>query len=212
MTGFSRLNRASRNDARSMLILGVLTAAANAHATAFTWDGQFNELWGFRNGLLPPLSSTNWSPDLGQFAPIPDADDTVAFTQLNTNNTIDLGGSERAVQSVTFGAGIGYTLTNGSLTLGKGNLAATGSQTHRLDINTALSNNGEWNIANNGTVEVNATLSGAGATGLTKIRHGHAHPRRHGSEQRVQRRACDRRNIESRQTQWRGRGARAADY
>ncbi|MCP3974030.1 MAG: hypothetical protein GY720_06000, partial [bacterium] len=94
-------------------------------------------------------------------APIPDSDDTVAFSQASANTSVDLNGS-RTVKSLTFGGNTGYTLTSDesihSLTLVDGDVTATGTATHEFNIDVTLDSSGTWSIGNP-LVKVNRLLT-----------------------------------------------------
>ncbi len=126
--------------------LAVLVASLTVPAQARNWTGNINDDWG---------DPGNWFP-LG--LPLIEP---VEFPASASSTSPDLNAS-RTVLSASFSGGLNYSITEGvsgsSLTLAGGDLAATGTGSHRLQ-HVTLDADGTWSI-DNPQIEVDGDLTG----------------------------------------------------
>ena len=146
----------------SLLIPGTCARGAD-----ITWTGALNNQWGFTSGF--PLNLTNWSP----FTSTPGSGSDVLFDDTGMNNIIQLGGN-RSIRSIEFAGTNGYTLSGSgnTLTLGSGDLTASGALGVILTTSVDVQASAEWDIGDGATVIVNGGLDESGTTPFVLTKSG----------------------------------------
>ena len=131
---------AERLTALAALFCFSLFASDRARATDFDWAGDISNVWDDTT-IVSSQHFSNWSPDGGASAQIPDTGDTVSFGGTASGFVVDLNG-DRTVSSATFSGASSYSINNNTLTLESGDLSTSGSSMHIINSKLLLAAEG----------------------------------------------------------------------